>query len=312
MEKKFVSVVLYLHNQENNIKNFFDSSYKTIKENFENVELICVDDGCSDNTISAVKDYFSFSFPCDNISVLKMGSYQGLEASMNAGRDYSIGDFVFEFDTPQIDYTNDIIMKAFDSVNSKADIAIVAPSGNSSLSSSLFYGIFNMFSRNRNKICSDTFRLISRRAINRIKSISDFVPYRKALYANCGLKCETIKYKPDKKIHIKKEKATYERFNLAFDSFVYFTNFLERLSTGISAFFLLFTIGSLIYAFWDHFTNGSIIEGWTSTICFMSFGFFGIFVLLTIILKYLSVIVNLIFRRQKYIVESVEKIGGSV
>ena len=37
MEKKFVSVVLYLHNQENNIKNFFDSSYKTIKENFENV-----------------------------------------------------------------------------------------------------------------------------------------------------------------------------------------------------------------------------------------------------------------------------------
>ena len=76
--------------------------------------------------------------------------------------------------------------------------------------------------------------------------------------------------------------------------------------------FLLFTIVSLIYAFWDHFTNGSIIEGWTSTICFMSFGFFGIFVLLTIILKYLSVIVNLIFRRQKYIVESVEKIGGSV
>ena len=37
MEKKFVSVVLYLHNQENNIKNFFDSSYKTIKENFENI-----------------------------------------------------------------------------------------------------------------------------------------------------------------------------------------------------------------------------------------------------------------------------------
>jgi dolichol-phosphate mannosyltransferase len=51
------------------------------------------------------------------------------------------------------------------------------------------------------------------------------------------------------------------------------------------------------------------MEGWASIICFLSFGFFGVFVLLTIILKYLSVIVNLIFRRQKYLVESIEKIG---
>ncbi len=312
MEKKFVSVVLHLHNHEKCVKEFFETSLSVIRENFENYELICVDDGCSDNTISVAKEYFSSAFPDDNISVLKMGSYQGLEASMNAGRDYSIGDFVFEFDTPQIDYDKEIIMRAFECVNGGSDIAIVAPSGNTRLSSMFFYKIFNLYSKNNNKICSDTFRLISRRAINRIKSISDFVPYRKALYANCGLKSETIKYKPDKKILVRKEKETYERFNLAFDSFVYFTNFLERLSTGISAFFLLFSVGSVIYAVWDHFTNGSVIEGWTSTICFLSFGFFGIFVLLTIILKYLSVIVNLIFRRQKYIVESIEKIGGNV
>lgn len=310
MEKKFVSVVLYLHNHESDVENFFNSSLKTIRENFENFELICVDDGCTDKTIEVTRNYFATSFPEDNISVLTMGTYQGLEASMNAGRDYSIGDFVFEFDTPQIDYEADLIMKAFESINQGSDISIVAPKGNSGLSSSIFYGIFNLFSRNNNKICSDTFRIISRRAINRIKSISDFVPYRKALYANCGLKASTLKYKPLSGKHIKKEKETYERLNLAFDSFVYFTNFLERLSTAISVFFLLFSVGSVVYALWDHFSNGSVIEGWTSTICFISFGFFGIFVLLTIILKYLSVIVNLIFRRQKYIVESVEKIGG--
>ncbi len=310
MENKFVSVVLYLHNHEKYIENFLENSLKTIRENFDHYELICVDDNCTDKTISVVKEYFSSKYPDDNISVLKMGTYQGLESSMNAGRDFSIGDFVFEFDTPQIDYDTEYIMKAFESVTKGFDIAIVAPKSGTRPTSVLFYGIFNLFSRNNNAICSDSFRLISRRAINRIKSISDFVPYRKALYANCGLKCETIKYNPTQKI--KKEKEANERLDLAFDSFVYFTNFLEKLSMGISAFFLLFSVGSAAYAIWDHFTNGSIMEGWSSTICFMSFGFFGVFVLLTIILKYLSVIVNLIFRRQKYIVESVEKIGGNV
>ena len=152
MENKFVSVVLYLHNHESFVENFLEKSLKTIRDNFDHFELVCVDDGCSDKTISLIKDCFSSKYPDDNISVLKMGSYQGLESSMNAGRDYTIGDFVFEFDTPQIDYEPEMIMKAYESVTGGHDIAIVAPTGNSRISSALFYGIFNLFSRNNNKI----------------------------------------------------------------------------------------------------------------------------------------------------------------
>ena len=310
MEKKFVSIVLYLHNNENCIEHFLETLVKTVKDNFENYELICMDDACTDNTIPRIKEYFQKNFAGDTVTTVKMGTYQGLEASMNAGRDIAIGDFVFEFDSPYVDYESDMIMKAYETSAEGMDIAIVAPSKNSGLTSAVFYAIFNSFSGSENKICSDSFRLISRRAINRIKSISDFVPYRKALYANCGLKFKTLYYKANPNSKIKREKKTHERFNLAFDSFVYFTNFLERVSTFISMFFLLFTVGSVVYAIWDHCTNGSIAEGWTSIICFLSFGFFGVFVLLTIILKYLSVIVNLVFRRQKYVVESIEKNGG--
>jgi dolichol-phosphate mannosyltransferase len=42
----------------------------------------------------------------------------------------------------------------------------------------------------------------------------------------------------------------------------------------------------------------------------MSIGFFGVFALLTIILKYLSVMLNLIFRQQRYMVADIEKIVG--
>ena len=40
---------------------------------------------------------------------------------------------------------------------------------------------------------------------------------------------------------------------------------------------------------------------------FLALGFFGVFALLTIILKYLSVLLNLIFRQQRYLVNEIEK-----
>lgn len=310
MEKKFVSVVTYLHNHEMELVNFLDKNLGWIREHFDHFELICVDDDCTDKTIEVLRKYVEDRQLAHLASIVRMGTYQGLEASMNAGRDAAIGDFVFEFDTPVIDYGAEVLSKAYKAIEEGADISIASPMEGSRLSSRIFYGIFNHYSHSETKIGSDVFRIVSRRAINRIKSISDFIPYRKVLYANCGLKVEILRYQGDKSVKTRQEKPTYERVNLAFDSFVYFTNFLERVSMFISAFFLLFSIGSVAYALWDYLVNGSVIEGWTSIICFLSFGFFGVFVLLTIILKYLSVILNLIFKRQKYLVSSIEKVGG--
>ena len=41
---------------------------------------------------------------------------------------------------------------------------------------------------------------------------------------------------------------------------------------------------------------------------FLALGFFGVFALLTIILKYLSVLLNLIFKQQRYLVADIEKV----
>lgn len=41
---------------------------------------------------------------------------------------------------------------------------------------------------------------------------------------------------------------------------------------------------------------------------FLALGFFGVIALLTIILKYLSVLLNLVFRQQRYLVADIEKV----
>ena len=50
------------------------------------------------------------------------------------------------------------------------------------------------------------------------------------------------------------------------------------------------------------------VEGWTTTILFLSFAFFGLFGVLTVIIKYLQIIVDLIFKRKTYNFESIEKL----
>ena len=63
-----------------------------------------------------------------------------------------------------------------------------------------------------------------------------------------------------------------------------------------------------VYVVWSVFSEVRPVEGWMSTIGLISFGFFGLFLLLTLILKYLAVILNLVFRKQRYIVSGIEKL----
>ena len=95
MEKKFVSVVVYLYNDEENIEEFMTSVLPKVEESFEHYEAIFVDDKSDDETVSKIKEIASTNSFGGMISIVKMENYQGLEASMNAGRDIAIGDFVY-------------------------------------------------------------------------------------------------------------------------------------------------------------------------------------------------------------------------
>ena len=50
------------------------------------------------------------------------------------------------------------------------------------------------------------------------------------------------------------------------------------------------------------------VEGWMSLMALISFGFFMTSVMLTMVLKYLSVILNMSFKKQRYVIEGVEKL----
>ena len=306
-EKNFISAVVYIHNDSNNIVSFIKKLSSILDSNFLNYEILFVNDGSTDDTVEKIKE-IAKDLKKASITVINMSFFQGKEISMNAGVDLAIGDYVYQFDTVTIDYDIDIIMDIYKKSLEGYDIVNAIPNKKRKFTSKLFYSIFNKNSNFAYKLDTETFQIMSRRAINRIYAINKSVPYRKAIQANSGLKIGSIKYdvKNDSKDKIdSKEKR--ERSKNAINSLILFTDISYKITLTFSVIMLAFIVFVTIYTVVVFFTENPV-EGWTPTMLFLASGFFGIFLILTIIIKYLSIILNLIFKKTNFLIESIDKI----
>lgn len=84
-EKKFISLVVYLHDAAPYLKYFLDTVLPLCENNFEQFELVCVDDACMDGTVDLLKEYVEGRQVKAMVSVVHMSFFQGLESAMNAG-----------------------------------------------------------------------------------------------------------------------------------------------------------------------------------------------------------------------------------
>lgn len=308
-EKNFVSCVVYLHNDGRLATEFMSVICSIMKDNFEKYEIICVNDGCVDDTVELLKEFLAGETRKPMVSLINLSYYQGVESAMNAGRDLAVGDFIFEFDKCKMDFDPSLVMGVYRKALEGYDVVAAAPRFGIPLTSRLFYLVYNWGSRYKGKIRQERFRVISRRAVNRVNQMNVYIPYRKAMYMNCGLKTDTICY--DNKEMIKRRRNREERDSrstLALDTIIIFTDVLEKLSMMVSVVLfgaLLIMFGYLVYSI---FSKVRPVEGWLSTMSLMSFGFFMMSVMLTLILKYLSVLLNMSFKRQRYVIEGVEKL----
>lgn len=298
-EKNFVSAVFYLHNDLEKVVPFVSELNARLDEHFDQYELVAVDDCCTDGTVERLRDWArTLAKP---LTILHLSLRQGTEQCMNAGLDCSIGDYVFEFDSVDMQYSSALIWDAYCQAQQGNDIVSVRPEQVGG-TSKLFYDVFNKHSHSAYDLSTDAFRLVSRRAINRVHAISENLPYRKAAYATSGLKMAVLKF-PGSGSNIREG-----RFNLAVDSLALYTDAAYKMSLGVAILMMAIAVAELAYTLIIFLGGGHPVEGWTTTMFVICLGFAGLFGILAIVIKYLSLLVDLVFKKQKYMVESIEKI----
>lgn len=307
-QKNFISAVIYIHNEENRIEEFLGMLINCLDENFEHAEIICVNDYSEDKSIEKIK-CVSTKVKNVNISLLNMSSFHGIEIAMNAGRDCAIGDFVFEFDSVCVDYDVNEIMRVYEKALTGFDIVSAVPKKREKISSKLFYYVFDSFTNLSYQMHTESFRILSRRAINRISSMNKTVPYRKAIYAHCGLKSTYQMYQVMNQQRNEKQEKLEKRYRkkLAFDTLILFTEMGYRFSMGMTILMIMTTVFMAGYSIVTYIFN-TPVEGWTTTILFLSVVFLGQFGIMTVIIKYLQILLDLVFKNQRYSYESIEKL----
>ena len=188
-EKNFISAVVYLHNDGARAVEFCRAVAAELDSHFAQYELVVVDDACTDDTVERLRAWGKDQ--AAPLTILHMSLYHGLENAMNAGLDASIGDYVYEFDSTELCYPAAMIFDAYRTALQGSDIVSVCPKATRS---GLFYRIFNANSHSNYQLRTDAFRLVTRRAINRVHASSAHLPYRKAAYAACGLKMTDLEF----------------------------------------------------------------------------------------------------------------------
>ena len=303
--KNFISAVIYIYNAE--ISGFLKMLYSVLSANFEKFEIICVNDASADfDAGKSVIQELAGSFDNCTLSIINMGRYHGVESAMLAGVDLAIGDFIFEFDSPVIDYNPELILEAYERAVQGCDI-VSCGNGRERAASKIFYAVYNRHSGTQYKLRSESFRIISRRAVNRVHSMSVNLPYRKALYSNCGLQAGYIKYEPENNIK-KRGQMLKNPHDTALTSLILFTNIAYKITLAFTLIMMCAALAAIIYVI-SVYLLGNPVEGYTTMMLFMASVFFALFAVLSVIIKYLSVIAGLIFNKQRYVVESIEKIA---
>ena len=304
-ENNFVSVVVYLNDSEHNIENFLNMVYPTIDSNFKKYELIFVSNYQNEIVKEKIKE-FKKKYEKISVSFITLDNKSGLEECMNAGIDMSIGDFVFEFDSCYVDYSPSVIMDVYRKALEGNDIvAAIPPAKTMRTSSKVFYAVYNHFSDMKN-LTTERFRVISRRAINRVAGYNKIVPYRKAVYASVGLCTSQVMYQLC-------DGATgelpidFQRKNIAIDALILFTDIAYKLSLAFSILMAVFMLGTGIYTI-TQYARGGVVEGWAPLMGVISAGFLALFIIVTVLIKYLDLLLKLAFKKQKYMVVGIDKL----
>lgn len=149
-EKNYVSAVVYAHNNEKNIKDFINKINNVLNNTFEKYEIIFVNDASTDKTREIISEE-SKLITTGIVTTINMSFLQGVETAMNAGIDLAIGDFVFEFDSIELDYDLSLITDIYFKSLEGYDIVSAVPN-NVKMTSKMFYKVFNKYANMENQL----------------------------------------------------------------------------------------------------------------------------------------------------------------
>ena len=308
-----VSIVVPVYNEEAGIKEF----YRRIKQVTQNLdcsstEIIFVDDGSHDSSYQQLVELAQHDF---TLRVVKFSRNFGHQIAISAGMEKATGDAVVVIDADLQD-PPEVIHQFIEKWKEGFDVVFGVRStreGESWLklwTAAMFYRILRSIAQIDIPVDTGDFRLMSRRALNHVLSLTERDRFIRGLVSWIGFKQCGVSYDREKR-NAGETKYPYRKMlRFAIDGITAFSNlplklasFLGYLTSGVA---FLYACSVFIQK-----AMGNTVQGWATIMVGLLFLGGVQLVCLGIIGEYIGRIFNETKHRPLYIIEEVFESEGT-
>ena len=308
-QKKILSVVTPVYNEEENIDEFYSRVLKATQDLNLELEIIYINDGSHDNTIEIINRQ---SEKDNRIAVLDLSRNFGKEIALTAGLDYASGDAVIVIDSDLQDPPEVIpeLVKKWRDGNDVVNARRIKRKGEGFLkkiTSHIYYRLLFFISDIKIPMDTGDFRLLNRNALDAISQLREKHRYMKGLFAWVGFKQQEIQYEREARYKGKTKWSFFGLFNLAFDGLTSFSILPLRLASTVGFLSALFGFFYGVMIIIKKIFFHEPVVGFTSLVVLVTF-FGGIQLLsIGIIGEYIGRIFNETKNRPLYIVKNIKE-----
>jgi dolichol-phosphate mannosyltransferase len=285
-----ISVVIPLFNENVLVDRLLTEVFMHLGSLGELFEVVCVDDGSSDSTLSRLLEFKKNN---KQLKVVSLSRNFGLQAALTAGLEHAKGEYIIMMDGDFQDPPELIPVLYKNLREKKADIVTaIREQRNEKFTKKLyiniFHKIFSSITEDKQIANAGNFCIMSRNAHDAILKFAERNRYLPGIRSFIGFKQVSIFYDRPERLEGKAKMSRKKLFALAADAIYSFSKWPIKLCLylGITGVFVF--LAAIIYTVVSKFI-GFAPTGWSST--FLAISFFG-----SVQLTFLGIIGEYIYR----------------
>lgn len=261
-----LSIVVPAYNEAQNIPRLLERLERVLRER-EGWELIIVDDGSTDDTLSVIKQYASRT---RQLRFLALTRNFGHQTALKAGLDHASGDCVISLDA-DLQHPPELIPEMIRNWQSGYEVVnMVRVDANVALlkrlTSRFFYWLSNAISDYRIEPGSSDFRLLDRRVVDVLRDTRERNLFLRGLIPWLGFRQVNLPYTQEARAGGESKYGIRSMVELALRGITSSSLRPLHIATVIGLLMSLFAAIYAVYALWVKLFVGTAITGWTSVL----------------------------------------------
>ncbi|MFA5145952.1 MAG: glycosyltransferase family 2 protein [Candidatus Omnitrophota bacterium] len=306
---KLLSIVVPVYNEESNLSIFYDRLNKSLESIGYGYEVIFVDDGSGDDSITVMKDLRDQD---SRVRIISFSRNFGHQIALTAGIDKASGDAVIVMDA-DLQHPPEIIKDLISRWEDGYDVVYTIRKDTEGAglfkkaTSAFFYKVLSKISRIDVSPGIADFRLMDKKVIRSFRTIRERSRFIRGLVKWVGFKQIGVEYVAPARYSGNSKYSIRKMMRLAVDGITSFSWFPLQVATYFGLLVSFFSFAYTLYAIFIRLFTSKAVPGWSSLLIAVTFIGGVQLVFLGIIGEYIGRIFEEVKGRPIYIVN--EAIG---